>query len=317
VRSSAPPGPARTAARLGGRSGSRVPRTCCGGRISGPAILQQGPPGYARAFGCKCSWGSVRCRAGRRPIRRAMGVCSTGCALRPAAHAAAPSFHPGPRGAALLRGLSPAGPSSPASPTPKLGGPVHGSCPGPGAGKRRTGQVRTNTQRCRQLPWSQRVGHLARCHRSAGRHSAAACRVRNSDGSVELPFRGTRARYGCASAAATWRPSGCSQGSPTSRCAARSSCSHSWPAAMPPRTWSSWCCATSSASCAAKSHGPGSSPPTVPCWLRSAACCPDRSGPASLSSRRRCCAGTVAWSPARGRILADQGDRRWMRTCRR
>jgi hypothetical protein len=25
--------------RLGGRSGSRVPRTCCGGRISGPAIL--------------------------------------------------------------------------------------------------------------------------------------------------------------------------------------------------------------------------------------------------------------------------------------
>jgi hypothetical protein len=44
---------------------------------------------------------------------------------------------------------------------------------------------------------------------------------------------------------------------------------------------------------------------------------PDRAGPASLSSRRRCCAGIVAWSPARGRILVGQGDRRWMRTCRR
>ena len=66
-----------------------------------------------------------------------------------------------------------------------------------------------------------------------------------------------------------------------------------------------------------QAHAQGSSPPTVPCWLRSAACCPDRAGPASLSSRRRCCAGTVAWSPARGRIPADQGDRRWRRTCRR
>jgi hypothetical protein len=36
-----------------------------------------------------------------------------------------------------------------------------------------------------------------------------------------------------------------------------------------------------------------------------------------LVKRRHCCPGTVAWSPARGPILADQGDRRWMRTCRR
>jgi hypothetical protein len=39
----------------------------------------------------------------------------------------------------------------------------------------------------------------------------------NSDGTVELPFYGTCARYGCASAAATWRPSECSQGSPGPR----------------------------------------------------------------------------------------------------
>jgi hypothetical protein len=57
-------------------------------------------------------------------------------------------------------------------------------------------------------------------------------------------------------------------------------------------------------------------PADLPCRLRSAASCPDRAGPASLSSLRRCCAGTVAWSPARGPNLADQGDRRWMRTCR-
>jgi hypothetical protein len=54
-----------------------------------------------------------------------------------------------------------------------LGGPVHGSCPGPGAGKRRPGQVRRNNQRWRQLLWSQRVGRPGRCHRSAGRQSVA------------------------------------------------------------------------------------------------------------------------------------------------
>jgi hypothetical protein len=48
-----------------------------------------------------------------------MGVCSTGCAwhLILAAHAAAPSFHPGPRGAALLGGLIPSRPVIP-GPTP-------------------------------------------------------------------------------------------------------------------------------------------------------------------------------------------------------
>jgi hypothetical protein len=58
------------------------------------------------------------------PVGQAMGVCSIGCALClvAPAHAAAPSFYPGPRGAASLGGLSPAGPSSPASPTPKVGG---------------------------------------------------------------------------------------------------------------------------------------------------------------------------------------------------
>jgi hypothetical protein len=34
--------------RLGGRSGSRVPRTCRGGRISGPAILQARPASLTR-----------------------------------------------------------------------------------------------------------------------------------------------------------------------------------------------------------------------------------------------------------------------------
>jgi hypothetical protein len=53
------------------------------------------------------------------PVGRAIGVCSTGCALGlvPAAHAAAPSFYPGPRGAALLGGLIPSRPVIP-GPTP-------------------------------------------------------------------------------------------------------------------------------------------------------------------------------------------------------
>jgi hypothetical protein len=46
------------------------------------------------------------------------------CAWFSAAHAAAPSFHPGPRGAASLGGLSPADPSSPALPiSPGRAGP--------------------------------------------------------------------------------------------------------------------------------------------------------------------------------------------------
>jgi putative transposase len=38
---------------------------------------------------------------------------------------------------------------------------------------------------------------------------------------------------------------------------------------MLPRTWRSWCCATSLACCAARSHVPGLSPPTALCWPRS------------------------------------------------
>jgi hypothetical protein len=75
------------------------------------AEMPKGPPGGARAFGCEGSCRAVRCRAGRRSVGQARGVWSTGCAWRLvlAAHAAAPSFHPGPRGAASLGGLSPAG----------------------------------------------------------------------------------------------------------------------------------------------------------------------------------------------------------------
>jgi hypothetical protein len=78
------------------------------------------------------------------PRRACTGVCSTGCAWF-RRHTPRPrAFHPGPRGAALLGGLSPADPSSPAHPSP-LGGPVHGSCPEPGMGKRRVRQVRRST----------------------------------------------------------------------------------------------------------------------------------------------------------------------------
>ena len=44
----------------------------------------------------------------------------------------------------------------------------------------------------------------------------------------------------------------CCRSSPTSRCVAPSSCSCCSPAATPPRTWRSWCCATSSRCCAAR-----------------------------------------------------------------
>jgi hypothetical protein len=85
--------------------------------------------------------GSVRCRAGRRPIRRAMGVCSTGCAWF-RRHTPRPrAFHPGPRGAASL-GACPQQTRPPRPHPSPLGGPVHGSCPEPGAGKRRARQVR-------------------------------------------------------------------------------------------------------------------------------------------------------------------------------
>jgi hypothetical protein len=63
-------------------------------------------------------------------------------------------------------------------------------------------------------------------------------------------------------------------------------------------------------------HDPGWSPPTVPCLPPSAACCAGPADPASSSSPRRCCAGTAAWSPARGRIpTVDPAVRRWTNTC--
>jgi hypothetical protein len=109
----------------------------------------KGPPGGGRAFACEGSCGFMRCRAGRRPIERAMGVCSTGCALRlvRVAHAAAPSFSPGAARSGIARGPDPQQTRHPRPHPSPLGGPVHGSCPRPGAGKRRAGQVRRNTQR--------------------------------------------------------------------------------------------------------------------------------------------------------------------------
>ena len=73
-----------------------------------------------------------------------------------------------------------------------------------------------------------------------------------------------------------------------------------WPAAMPPRTWRSWCSVTSWPCCAAKPNNPGSILPTGRCLPPSAAPCPEPAGRASLSSPRRCCAGTGGWSPAPG-----------------
>jgi hypothetical protein len=85
---------------------------------------------------------------------------------------------------------------------------------------------------------------------------------------------------------------------------------------MAPRTLRSWCSATNSPSCAAKSHDSGWSPPTGRCSPRSAACCPEPAGRASSYSRRRCCAGTAAWSPAPGPPrTAGRAGHRWTRKC--
>jgi hypothetical protein len=107
----------------------------------------------------------------------------------------------------------------------------------------------------------------------------------------------------------------CCHDLPTWRCAARSSCSCCWPTARPPRTWRSWCSATSSPCSAGRPHAPSFNPPTAPCLPPSAASCPEPAGPASSSPRRRCCAGTDAWSPAPGptRTVA-QGDHHSPRT---
>jgi hypothetical protein len=109
---------------------------------------------------------------GRRPAGR---VCSTGCALRlvSAAHTAAPSFSPGAARSGIARGPVPSRPVIP--------GPAHLPWEGRSTAhaldlertNRCPGQVRRNTQRWRQLLWSQRVGRPGRCHRSAGRQSVA------------------------------------------------------------------------------------------------------------------------------------------------
>jgi hypothetical protein len=59
-----------------------------------------------------------------------------------------------------------------APPISPLGRPVYGSCPEPGAGKRRFGQVHRNNQRWWQLLWVTTGSH-PRGARSAGRPSAA------------------------------------------------------------------------------------------------------------------------------------------------
>jgi hypothetical protein len=60
----------------------------------------------------------------------------------------------------------------------------------------------------------------------------------------------------------------CCHDLPTWRCPARSNCSCCWPTARSPRTWRSWCSATSSPCCAARPHDLSSSPPTAPACRR-------------------------------------------------
>ena len=67
---------------------------------------------------------------------------------------------------------------------------------------------------------------------------------------------------------------------------------------------------------AAKSHVPGSSPPTAPLLAAFGRALPRSAGPASLSSPRRCCAGTTALSRApRPPRTTQQGDRSLTRSC--
>jgi hypothetical protein len=66
----------------------------------------------------------------RRPSAAAVGPALPGCTR------CGPELHPGPRGAASLWGLFPAGPSSSTLAPSPLKGRVCGSCPEPGTGKR-------------------------------------------------------------------------------------------------------------------------------------------------------------------------------------
>jgi putative transposase len=71
----------------------------------------------------------------------------------------------------------------------------------------------------------------------------------------------------------------------------------------------SWPC------CAARTHDPGSNLPTARCLPPLAVPCPGPAGRAFSSGRRRCCAGTGAWSPAPGPTrTVEQGDHHSPRT---
>jgi hypothetical protein len=71
----------------------------------------------------------------------------------------------------------------------------------------------------------------------------------------------------------------------------------------------SWPC------CAARTHDPGSNLPTARCLPPLAMPCPGPAGRAFSSGRRRCCAGTDAWSPAPGPTrTVEQGDHHSPRT---
>jgi hypothetical protein len=87
------------------------------------------------------------------------------------------------------------------------------------------------------------------------------------------------------------------------------SSSHCSFAVTPPRTWRSWCCATSSPSSNGRPPAPSWNPPTAPCSPPSAACSHATVGPASSSHLRRCGAGIAAWSPGDGPLrVAAKGD---------
>src|SRR5215218_4071723 len=89
--------------------------------VESDSAIPEGPPGVARAFACEGSCGSVRCRAGRRPVGRAMGVCSTGCALRLVrCTRRGPELPPGAARSGIARGPVPNKPVIP-GPTYSLG----------------------------------------------------------------------------------------------------------------------------------------------------------------------------------------------------
>jgi hypothetical protein len=137
-------------------------------------MVRPGPLSGGRC--ARAGLGAGAAQPGRPPGRRPAGrVCKHRLRVALGFRRHTPRPRASTRGRAE-RHRSGACPQQTRHPRPRpspLGGPVHGSCPGPGAGKRRPGQVRRNNQRWRQLLWSQRVGRPGRCHRSAGRQSVA------------------------------------------------------------------------------------------------------------------------------------------------